>query len=195
MKDDWSRHSTLMKLIVGSMLSALLTFAVALSTSSASSISAAPKCADTQLAAAAEAWGGAGGSDGFTVLISNQSRKSCTIDGFASVEFFGAKGQRIRAKAVRGEGSMLYDAEKPKDIDLAPDTVASFAVSFNGAFASPHESPAACDATTMSLELPTIHPRFYPNNVFIVPTSLDLCGSDWTVGVTPIEYGPRVKGP
>ena len=152
------------------------------------------RCADTQLVAAAEVWGGAGGSDGFTVLIGNQSKRSCTIDGFASLEFFGSKGQRIRAKVLQGRGSMLYDAAKPERVDLNQDAVASFAVSFDGAFEPKSDSPSACVASTMSLELPTIHPNFYPNNVFIVPTDIDLCTSDWTVGVTPIEYGPRVKG-
>jgi hypothetical protein len=184
-----------LRLIVGSLVIAFLSFGAVVSTSSASTASAGRKCADTQLAAAAESWGGAGGSDGFTVLIANQSRTACSIEGFATVEFFGSKGQRIRAKALRGKGSMLYAAEKPKQIELGPDTVASFAVSFDGAFASPNENSESCDATTMSLELPTIHPKFYPNNVFIVPTSLDLCGSDWTVGITPIEYGARVEGP
>ena len=151
-------------------------------------------CADTQLTAAAESWNGAGGSDGFTVLIANQSRRSCTIDGFATLRFFSSNGKRIRAK-VRHEGSMLYDTVKPREVLLKPNAVTSFAVSFDGAFDPPNDSPGSCVARTMSLELPTIHPKFYPNNVFIVPTDLDLCTSGWAVGLTPLENGPRVKGP
>jgi hypothetical protein len=162
--------------------------------SSASTSSVAHMCADTQLTAAAESWSGAGGSDGFTVLIANQSQRSCTIDGFATLKFFSSNGQRIRAKVLH-EGSMLYTTVKPYEIRLKPDAVASFAVSFDGAFVPPSDSPGACVARTMSLELPTIHPRFYPNNVFIVPTDLDLCTSAWAVGLTPLENGPRVKGP
>jgi hypothetical protein len=162
--------------------------------SSASTKSLAHMCADSQLAAAAESWLGAGGSDGFTVLIANQSQRSCSIDGFATLTFFSSNGQRIRARVLH-KGSMLYATVKPHGVLLNPNAVASFAVSFNGAFVPPSDSPGACVARTMSLELPTIHPRFYPHNVFIVPTDLDLCTSAWTVGLTPLEGGARVKGP
>lgn len=163
--------------------------------SSASIPSGVRECADTQLAVAAETWSGAGGSDGFTVLIANQSDRSCTIDGFATVEFFGSNGRRIRAKVLRGKGSMLYSAMEPRKISVKPNSVSSFAVSFDGAFVPPSDSPDACVARTMSVELPTIHPKFYPDNAFIVPVDLDLCTSNWTVGITPVEYGPRVEGP
>ena len=151
-----------------------------------------PRCADVQLTAAAESWIGAGGSDGFTVQIANQSAKSCSLGGFAKLEFFNTKSKRIRATVLH-VGSMQYATVKPKDFVLTPETVASFAVSYTGEYNPKSDSPGECVARSMSLVLPTVHPQYY--GTFYVPTDLDLCDSDWTVGLTPLEFGARVRGP
>lgn len=152
-----------------------------------------PRCHDTQLAVAAESSMGAGGSDGSVVLIANHSRSACSLDGYARVSFVSSTGREIRA-TTRHRGSMLYATVSPHRVSLAPNAVASFAVSYEEEFVPPTDAPSACLAQTMYVVLPSVHPRFYPNGMLAVPVSIDLCLSDWIIGLTPIEAGAQVKG-
>jgi hypothetical protein len=152
------------------------------------------RCNDSQLVVATESVVGAGGSDGFVVLIANQSRRSCEIEGYARVSFLNSVGGPIKVKVVH-QGSMLFRTVSPRRLVLTPSSVDSFAVSYGESFITPNHSASRCEADLMTVELPTIHPKFYPKGDLSVLVKVDVCFADRIIGLTPIEGGARVEGP
>jgi len=152
------------------------------------------RCSDSQLVVATESITGAGGSDGFAVLIANQSRRSCVIEGYAHVSFFNSDGGPMKVKVIH-RGSMLFRTVQPRRLILQPSAVDSFAISYGQNFNPPNDSSSRCEADLMTVELPTIHPRFYPQGDLSVLVKVDLCLADRIIGLTPIEGGARVQGP
>jgi hypothetical protein len=159
---------------------------------SAGQVRTPARCRDTQLSVAAESWFGAGDNDGFIVLVANHSSRTCSIEGYARISFVSSLGDGIRAKVLH-KGSMLFATVPPHPVLLTSNSDASFAVSFDGAFIPSNDSPSKCLAESMSVDLPTIHPRFYSAGDLVVPVHIDLCTSDWTVSLTPIESGAQVR--
>jgi hypothetical protein len=152
------------------------------------------RCNDSQLVVATESIVGAGGSDGFAVLIANQSRRSCVIEGYAHVSLFNSVGGPIKVKVIH-RGSMLFHTVSPRRLVLTPSSVDSFAVSYGESFNPPNHSASRCEADLMTVELPTIHPKFYPEGDLSVLVKVDVCFADRIIGLTPIEGGARVQGP
>src|ERR1039458_6343812 len=150
-----------------------------------------PRCSDSQLVVATEYATGAGGSDGYEVLIANRSGRTCEVYGFARIAFQNSSGRAIKVKVIH-RGSMLFATVAPHVVSLAPDTVASFAVSYGEEFVPKDDATSQCVATTMSVVLPTTHPKFYPDGDLAVPVNVDLCIADWVIGLTPIERGAQV---
>jgi len=56
---------------------------------------------DSPLVVTGESWTEAGDDDGPKVLIASQSRRTCSIDGFAQTGFANPLGQPITAEALR----------------------------------------------------------------------------------------------
>jgi hypothetical protein len=179
---------------IGTIVVLLVAYGPTLNASASQPRKAPLRCSDSQLAVATESIVGAGGSDGFAVLIANQSRRSCAIEGYAHVSFFNSVGGPIKVKVIH-RGSMLFRTVVPRRLVLTPSSVDSFAVSYGENFNPSNDSASRCEADLMTVELPTIHPKFYPEGDLSVLVKVDVCLADGSIGLTPIEGGARVQGP
>ena len=90
---------------------------------------------------------------------------------------------------------MLFRTVSPHRLVLRPSSVDSFAVSYSEGFTPPIHSASRCVANLMTVELPTVHPKFYPEGDLSVLVNVNVCFAGRMIGLTPIEGGARVEGP
>ena len=137
-------------------------------------------CQGSQLLAHVYVGGGGGGGPGRgSVMLTNTSQQTCTLDGYPSVSVFDGAGTQV-ATARRG---CLYPAcggFEQSLVDLAPQRRALFYFDWRD---TPENGPECASVKWMSVTPPASHQGL------AVLMDLDLCGDPPALGVSPVASG------
>lgn len=168
-----------------------LTLLSVLNTSEATSASTVLRsCTYGQLEVAV-AWGPGGfaGTEASPFLIANTGSTACSLKGYPVVRFYTSLPTVAKVKVVH-QASQIFAEPKAKLIVIQPGRDASFGLSYTDAFIPKSDVAKDCVTNTVYVTLPVVNSggQSYEDNLIF-----DLCQSDMTVAVTPIEVGPSPR--
>jgi hypothetical protein len=144
-------------------------------------------CGSRQVLIAATGSGGAAaGNEADIFLIVNKSRSACTLKGFPELRFTSETSPFVKVEVHR-EASMIFAEPRPKLVVLAPRSVASFGLGFGTAANQRVINDSRCFSHSVWVELPRSNNG---NSRFPVANDLNICGTGFSVEITPIEIGP-----
>ena len=147
-------------------------------------------CGSRQVLIAATGSGGAAaGNEADIFLIVNKSRSTCTLKGFPELRFTSETSPFVKVEVHR-EASMIFAEPKPKLVVLAPRSVASFGLGFGTAANQRVINESRCFSHSVWVKLPRSSSG---NSRFPVANNLNICGTGFSVEITPFEVGPLPK--
>jgi hypothetical protein len=146
-----------------------------------------PECGSNQLFVAATGSGGAaGGNEADIFLIVNRSHSVCAVKGFAVLRFTTETSPFVKV-TVHHEASYIFREPPVESIVLSPGEVASFAVGFGTAANQQEINDSRCFSNSLWVTLPRSNSG---NSRFYVANTLNVCGTGYSVDITPFEAGP-----
>jgi hypothetical protein len=146
-----------------------------------------PECGSSQVFVAATGSGGAaGGNEADIFLIVNKSRSTCAVKGFPVLRFTTETSPFVKVKVLH-EASMIFTEPPAKSVVLLPGRVASFGVGFGTAANQQKINDSSCLSNSLFVTMPRSNSG---NFRFYVANTLNVCGTGYTVDITPFEAGP-----
>lgn len=147
-------------------------------------------CGSSQvLIAATESGGAAAGNEADVFLIVNKSRSTCSLKGFPELRFTSETSPFVKVEVHR-EASMIFAEPTPKLVVLTPRGVASFGIGFGTAANQRVINDSRCFSHSVWVQLPRSNNG---NSRFPVANNLNICGTGFSVEITPFEVGPLPK--
>ena len=167
---------------------ALTTFAT---TAGATSV---PYCLASSLTIAVGIGGGAAGSLGFPVIITNHGSKSCLLDGFPTLTAHTAAVSPHPVTFVRTSRSQIYATAQARPVVVAPKGKASFGVSYVDALDQQYGDGPRCWMKSITVHLPGVAPLSkatisFAANKATYEGRINSCWAGWEFGLTPIVKG------
>jgi len=151
-------------------------------------------CTTSALTMAVGIGGGAAGSLGFPVIITNHGSKACLLDGFPALTAHTAAVSPHPVTFVRTSRSQIYATAKAKPVIVMPKGRASFGVSYVDTLDQQYGDGPRCLMNSITVRLPGVAPLSkatisFAANSATYEGNINSCWAGFEFGLTPIVKG------